>query len=468
MKQSAAKAVDRRRPRAQNSASAPAATPVATMPGVTEEAPRAIPLRDQKMLWGAASARCSFPKCSKRLVGERSKVDGEVLLGEMAHILPKSPDGPRGEFPISEDERNRYRNLILLCEEHHTTVDTQRATYSPEVLHRFKQEHERRCQEPFGGGEIAVGPVRPWVTETLFSTLLPVVELPKKVYSAECLVSDPKVLKDEYFEFKGHRPPPFTIRAGRLYAFEDLADDAGVFSRWLSPQTTNRLTAREMWDHPDHSRYYVTLLNVVLRKLAGARGLSLSKDDLHWYFPPGADGSAVSIKYQPLNKTESERLVAWQPTIRATGEKRSHWEHMAVGLQFQRITADAWVLAMRPERHFTLDGTKPLPARRNTRRATKRASRLYNGDVLEDANFWRSFLAEGKPRIIFRLGTQAMVIDARLLDASITWPGVPDDSIQYRNSTPEDDLFSRADLNEALGDDDDDLTDDDEDEALDE
>jgi hypothetical protein len=114
--------------------------------------------------------------------------------------------------------------------------------------------------------------------------------------------------------------------------------------------------------------------------------------------------------------------------------------------------ADAsWVLALRPERHFTRDGKVPLTSRGNTRRSTSRAARLYNGDMLEDCQFWRSHLADGKPRIIRKVGGQHIVIDARLLSGSISWPGVPDDAKSYRNAAEvEDDLFSLSEYRETL------------------
>lgn len=409
-----------------------------------------VPQRDQKMLWGAAAGRCSYPRCAKRLVADRSKLESEVILGEMAHIIPKSPGGPRGEFAISEDERNRYRNLILLCEDHHKLVDSQRKTYPPETLRKFKEDHERLCQGPFGEPLILPQPLRPWVTDQVFSTVLPVGELPRRVYSAEAVVADEHVVKAESMEMLGRRPPPFIVREGRIFAFDDLGDDTGPFSRWVRPHTTRREAATDMWEDHDRARYYVALLNAVLRKLAGARGLQMSNDDNHWYFPPGPGGAEVTKAYQPLNKPVSERKVAWQPTVRASGEKKKYWEHLAVGLRFVRIAPASWVLALRPERHFTLDGVRPLSSAGSARRSTARASRMYNDDVLEDANFWRSYLAEGKPRILWRFGPQVLLVEARLLDTSVTWPGVPDDVRRYTNAQPVDDLFSRAELAEFM------------------
>jgi hypothetical protein len=142
--------------------------------------------------------------------------------------------------------------------------------------------------------------------------------------------------------------------------------------------------------------------------------------------------------------------VAWQPTVRATGEKKKYWEHLAVGLKFMRIDSESWVLAVRPERHFTIDGVRPLTSTGTARRSTARASRMYNDDVLEDANFWRSFLAEGKPRIFWRFSSQVLIVEARLLDTHVTWPGVPDDVLKYANAQPQEDLFSHAEMSEFL------------------
>lgn len=417
-------------------------------------APVSVPLRDQKMLWGAAAGRCSFPKCGRRLVADRSQLEGEVLLGEMAHIIAKSPGGPRGGVAIAEEERNRYRNLILLCEEHHKIVDTQRATFPPEALQKFKQDHEARCHEPFGGSLIEAHPLRPWVNDRVFSTLLPVLQLPRKVFTAEAVVSDWRTLKQEFVDIKGFSPPPAVLREGHLFAFDDLGDDAGVFSRWVRPHTAKTLSAPAMWDNEDRRRYYVALLNVILRKLAGRSGLEPAREDLHWYFPPGPDGEEVKQAYQPMNNARSERNVAWRPTVKATGEKKKYWEHLAVGLGFIQVAKDSWVLSIRPERHFTRDGREPLTSAGTARRSTSRACRLYNGDVLEDAQFWRSFLSQGKPRIIWKAGGQHLIVDARLLDTTIGWPGVPDDHKSYANADVEDDLFTLAELKKSIDGDD--------------
>ena len=48
------------------------------------------------------------------------------LIGEMAHIVPWSARGPRGEHRLPDDELNDTDNLILLCPDHHKEVDENR------------------------------------------------------------------------------------------------------------------------------------------------------------------------------------------------------------------------------------------------------------------------------------------------------------------------------------------------------
>lgn len=413
--------------------------------------PQSVPVRDAKMLWGAAAGRCSFPRCSKRLIAQRTPQDSEVLLGEMAHIVARSVDGPRGTAPIAAVERNRYANLILLCEEHHKIVDTQRSTYTPELLLQFKQDHERRCQQMFGDDE-PVAASRPWVEDVLYATYLPVSELPKRVYAADCVLSREGELRSAFREHFNRWPSPFVIREKKLWAFDDLRGSSD-FGRWIYSDNVERHLAADMWSDFDLRRYYVALLNKALRDFAASRGLRVNREELHWYFPPNKDGSEVSVRYQPMNVQASERKVAWQPFSKKTNEKKKYWEHLALGMSFVHVGDSSWVLALRPERHFTRDGSVPLTSRGTTRRSTSRAARIYNGDLLEDCQFWRSFLSGGQPRIIRKVGGQHIVIDAKLAPANVTWPGVPDDARGYRNAEVEEDLFSLAALRDATSDD---------------
>lgn len=407
-----------------------------------------IPVRDQKMLWGSAAGRCSFPKCGKKLVADPSQLDPAVVLGEMAHIIGASVAGPRGASAMTQEQRDSYDNLVLLCEEHHKIVDGQRNTYTADLLRQFKREHEERCDQTLDPD--SAPPPRPRVEEVLHSTLLPISSLPR-VYSAEAVETYGKTIHAEYREANERRfPPPFIVRGGRLWAFTFLRDDLGPFSRWIRPHTAEIHEPHEMWQDEDRSRYFVTLLNLAMGFVMRPRGLWWDGDHERWYFPPEKDGKEAERSYTPLTQARSTRLVAWQPKVRATGEAKKYWEHLAVSVTFHRVSDRDWVLSLRPERRFTRDGKVPLTSKGTGRRSTSRAAKLYNFDVLEEANFWRSYLSEDKPRIIQSFAkTEALIIDARFLTANISWPGVPNDVRRFANAVPTEDLFSLAELIEA-------------------
>lgn len=97
-----------------------------------------ISRRDAQKLWGLAGACCSFDGCQKELAWS----DKDGLVGEMAHIVAASEDGPRGKSPLTAKERDSYANRILLCPDHHTLIDKDEVEWTVEKLHAMKEAHE--------------------------------------------------------------------------------------------------------------------------------------------------------------------------------------------------------------------------------------------------------------------------------------------------------------------------------------
>jgi len=54
----------------------------------------------------------------------------------------ETEDSPRGESLLSEEERNSYFNLILLCPTHHRIIDQNPNDYPVAKLHMMKAQHE--------------------------------------------------------------------------------------------------------------------------------------------------------------------------------------------------------------------------------------------------------------------------------------------------------------------------------------
>jgi len=108
----------------------------------------AIAAGEIKKLWGRAGGRCSAPQCGRDCVPFLNGSD-PTIIGEMAHIIPQSKEGPRGAEKEGDD---RYENLILVCPTDHTIVDKAPDRYPREKLLAWKSAHEERIASPFQDG----------------------------------------------------------------------------------------------------------------------------------------------------------------------------------------------------------------------------------------------------------------------------------------------------------------------------
>jgi len=109
--------------------------------------------KDIKILWGRSGNRCAICKLELTPDGSRE------TLGEMAHIVARSSDGPRGDENVSLAERDGYDNLILLCPTHHVEVDKAPSTWSVSHLCVAKTDHERRVSDQLNVGGIKVAAI---------------------------------------------------------------------------------------------------------------------------------------------------------------------------------------------------------------------------------------------------------------------------------------------------------------------
>jgi hypothetical protein len=98
-----------------------------------------ISVLDRKMLWGRSGMKCAMCKTP---LSQQSEVSGAVIIGEEAHIVSQSSDGPRGSSPLTKEDRDRYSNLILLCPTDHARIDKLPDDYPVEMLLSIKAQHE--------------------------------------------------------------------------------------------------------------------------------------------------------------------------------------------------------------------------------------------------------------------------------------------------------------------------------------
>lgn len=105
---------------------------------------RNIPEQEQIKLWTKSGGRCAI--CNEYLL--KDSLTGQIFnFGEKAHnIGVGSGKSPRSNSPLTADERNVEENLLLLCQKHHTMIDTKKflKEFTPEKLLEIKRNHENR------------------------------------------------------------------------------------------------------------------------------------------------------------------------------------------------------------------------------------------------------------------------------------------------------------------------------------
>ena len=100
---------------------------------------RQIKEKDLKALFAKSGNLCSFPGCNFEMVDKDN-----YIMGEIAHIESYNKNGPRYNSKQTEEERNSYENLILLCPNHHKLIDKKFIEYSVDYLQKIKKEHEEK------------------------------------------------------------------------------------------------------------------------------------------------------------------------------------------------------------------------------------------------------------------------------------------------------------------------------------
>ena len=100
----------------------------------------AISTKIRKTLWARSGNRCAI--CKNELVAEEDRHDRNLNLGDECHIISEQPNGPR-HIANYEDGYDSYKNLILLCKNHHKTIDELWETFTVDILRKMKTTHEK-------------------------------------------------------------------------------------------------------------------------------------------------------------------------------------------------------------------------------------------------------------------------------------------------------------------------------------
>jgi len=82
---------------------------------------------------------CAYPGCARVLINNQG-----VMIGRICHIKAASRGGKRFDKTMSNEERRAASNLILMCGDHHTVIDSCEKQYSVKKLQKWKEAHEQK------------------------------------------------------------------------------------------------------------------------------------------------------------------------------------------------------------------------------------------------------------------------------------------------------------------------------------
>jgi hypothetical protein len=290
------------------------------------------------------------------------------------------------------------------------------------------------------------------VEESIQSSALSLSHLPQAVYEAKCAFSpgEEEEVRSRIVAPQDHEVLlPFDLGSGKLYCFQNLSRRSNPFSSVIDSRSVQAVPACQLWKDDNGKRLYVRLLNRSLYKYTGHRGVRFDGEHARFFFIPVEVGKVRVVRYKSLGGRNVQRNVVWQPVRKKTGLATGVWWHVAAGLRFHHVAPQQWCLSIRPEWHLTKDGSTPLESKRVGRRVTSKKSRMFNSAYLKEINFWRDFLADGKPRIVLNFDDQSAVIQGEALTFTVQWPGIPADTLSFASDSREEDLFTLAELNEA-------------------
>jgi predicted HTH transcriptional regulator len=260
------------------------------------------------------------------------------------------------------------------------------------------------------------------IITTKFSTnIIEFKTLPDYVYYAPSLYGTAKEMFSIYDNISF---PPFHLHEKKVFSFSDPRKTNNTLRNIIDLKNIQHYAIDEFLDLEEGDRRFIRMINDYLKSYLYKLGLIVDQDKKRAYFPKTEDGERV-VTYQARFKRATRTIV--RPRYNAAKDKIRYWEHKAFTYSVKRF-GDQWGLLIEPTYVFTRDGGKLLLAsERIGPLATKKASRDYNINVLNDITFWMWVMSKGT-QDVFRLSVSAhedweddIILSSDYLSASLNY-----------------------------------------------
>jgi len=128
----------------------------------------------KQVLMLRAANMCSNPNCRRITSGPAEEKRSRIVIGEAAHIYSSKLKGPRYISKKTVEELKDIDNGIWLCRNCHKIIDSDTSVYFPELLKKWKIDHEKLVTKEI------VSSTRLVKEKNSFSPIYQMIELLKK------------------------------------------------------------------------------------------------------------------------------------------------------------------------------------------------------------------------------------------------------------------------------------------------
>jgi len=242
----------------------------------------------------------------------------------------------------------------------------------------------------------AVSPDR--VTEELVGNLFPIEEYPEFVWSGATNIRR----KEEALEILGEDrkyAPSFILRAKRLYTFSNLSRGGYTLRPLLLNNEFERERVDSWRDDLNKWRWFIELMNIVLRRHCQRLDLIFHPEISAFYFP--AERGETKLVWQPSRRRRKATRIVTKCSGYQDGTPRN-CVHQAFKMRICTLGGNLY-LQVNPCYAFTKDGKMNLiePEKR-ARRHIQYEYRKRNPDILYSTFFWIDILSSFQSQIVVK------------------------------------------------------------------
>lgn len=251
-----------------------------------------------------------------------------------------------------------------------------------------------------------------YITETIYSNLLPVSELPSDIWSAPTSYKTKFEIRKNYN--RNHILPAYILKNNRIYSFVDLSNENNKFTKVAKNYDISYVSTDEWIEDKDRTRWLIELLNDTIRSHTEEYRLSYDSTSDKYFYRKGVLRN-TKISFKPHVKKAKRSFIIY---IEREG-RLLRARHRSVKLNFLLISENLY-LKIDPGVIFTYEGKNVIADKlRQGILCTKFLSRQKNNTVFGEVRFWAWLLSEDGKQIKLNLGERFLEVNTKPISCEI-------------------------------------------------